>query len=93
MLQPSPLVGEGAERSEAGEGLSPYTPQPERNPSPVSPPLRVGDPPSPTGGEGTRSALHTSKLALQADALQVLLNVEAELFRAPEIRFRHRSIL
>lgn len=79
--------------SEAGEGLSPLIPCAERNPSPVSPSLRVGDPPSPKGGEGKRSALHTLKLALQADALQVLLNVEAELFRAPEIRFRHRSIL
>ena len=47
---PSPLVGEGGERSEPGEGVSSY----EENPSPASP-LR-GSAPSPTRGEGIRAS-------------------------------------
>src|SRR5215218_4779459 len=46
---PSPPVGEGGSRRLPDEGL--YQP---RGPSPVSPPLRDGDPPSPTRGEGKR---------------------------------------
>jgi DNA helicase-2/ATP-dependent DNA helicase PcrA len=46
---PSPLVGEGAERSEPGEGLAP-----DDNPSPGAS-LRSA-PPSPTRGEGDRAS-------------------------------------
>ncbi len=51
---PSPLAGEGAERalaSEAGEG----SPDATADPSPVSPSLRSGEPPSPARGEGSES--------------------------------------
>jgi hypothetical protein len=45
---PSPLVGEGGARSAPDEGSV----SADRDPSPGSPLLRTGDPPSPTRGEG-----------------------------------------
>jgi DNA helicase II / ATP-dependent DNA helicase PcrA len=50
-LFPSPLAGEGAERSEAGEGVDLAE---TFAPSPGSPSLRSGDPPSPARGEGKK---------------------------------------
>src|SRR6266700_4012311 len=48
---PSPLVGEGSERSEGGEGSA----STEADPSPGSNSLHVFSPPSPTRGEGEKS--------------------------------------
>jgi DNA helicase-2/ATP-dependent DNA helicase PcrA len=52
-VQPSPLVGEGGERSEPGEGEQPREAQPPHPPSLGSASARA---PSPTGGEGKERA-------------------------------------
>src|SRR6266851_9881842 len=69
-LIPSPLVGEGGERSEPGEGIGGAARVGSSAPSPASPPsLRFGgSAPSPTRGEGREPA----RLAGETAALVVL---------------------
>src|SRR5262249_51957795 len=57
---PSPLWGRVARVSAPGEGSPSAVSSVETDPSPVSPPLRAGDPPSPARGEGkSRSSIFT----------------------------------
>ena len=71
---PSPLAGEGAERSEAGEGSRGAGS--DVHPSPGSSSLRSSEPPSPARGEGKKMPRppksNVDDSTVRADAVQCL---------------------